>query len=142
MILRRLLGLFSCRILLYEPTFLHKISVTPIYTLLFVSLHVARQRGLFSQQKETYFHEKSSLGYQSRKLAFNYTLPVFPQGPILSDFGSKSDFLEQIGPRKVRFCTQKSNFEGLRQHQLVLSTVVQLRVITESVHIKIIRPTP
>ena len=49
---------------------------------------------------------------------------VFPQGPIFSDFGPQSDFLEQIGPRKVRFCAQKSDFEGLSQHQLVHSAVL------------------
>ena len=38
------------------------------------------------------------------------SVAVFPKGLFFSDFGPQSDFLEQIGPRKVRFCTEKSDF--------------------------------
>ena len=39
-------------------------------------------------------------------------------GPIFSDFGPKSDFVGQKGPKMVLFCTQKSKFEqnGRRYH--------------------------
>ena len=65
---------------------------------------------------------------------------MFQQGQIFSDFGSQSDFLEQIGLRKVRFWAQKSDFKSFRQHQLHFSTVLvqnggTAECISESVHI-------
>ena len=52
----------------------------------------------------------------------------------------QSDFLEQIGPRKVQFWAQKSDFKSFRQHQLHFSTVLvqnggTAECISESVHI-------
>ena len=51
-------------------------------------------------------------------------LQSLPKGLIFSDFGPQSDFLEQIGLRKVRFWAQKSDFKSFRQHQLHFSTVL------------------
>ena len=66
-------------------------------------------------------------------------IPSVPTSSYFLGLGPKSDFLEQMGLRKVRLCTQKSDFEA-SQHKLVIvqycfHTVVQLSVISESVHV-------
>ena len=47
-----------------------------------------KERGLFTAVNKNLSREK-------------FLQAVFPKGPIFSDFGPLSDFLEQIGPRKV-----------------------------------------
>ena len=41
----------------------------------------------------------------------NQTDAKYLNGPIFSDFGPKSDFVGQKGPKMVLFCTQKSKFD-------------------------------
>ena len=59
-------------------------------------------------------------------------IPSVPTSSYFLGLGPKSDFLEHIGPRKVRLCTQKSDFVIV---QYYFQTVVQLSVISESVHV-------
>ena len=47
----------------------------------------------------------------SSKKSCLFFCTVFPNGPIFSDFGPKSDLFGQKGPKMVRFYTQKSDFD-------------------------------
>ena len=42
---------------------------------------------------------------------YTHESAVFPDGPIFSDFGPKSDLFGQKGPKMVWFYTQKSDFD-------------------------------
>ena len=55
---------------------------------------------------------------------------VLPNGPIFSDLGPESDFLEQNGPELVRINTQKSGLGGNKQRQI--NNVLYLREIDRS----------
>ena len=55
----------------------------------------------------------------------NQTDAKYLNGPIFSDFGPKSDFVGQKGPKMVLFCTQKSRFEQNGRRYYLKSIVLR-----------------